>query len=389
MASPARSAESWTLSNLTSRALAHHPSLRAAGHTARAEQARNRGAARLADPRLVLAVEDMPADDPGWNAAQRTATLVQEVPGPGKRQRLRAATTASAIRAEAEVQAAQAEVARDVWVAWAEALGAIRQAALAGESRQAAQDLQRMAERGQQAGAWGEAEVLSARAEAEVAELAVQEAARRQQQALRALGLLTGAPAEAAQLDPAQLDTVPGAAPGGESPAVRLARADVAQQAAAERVVRGEAVPDVELSAGVGWAADTGDQLVELAVGLPLPLFNRRRAAIEGAREDRLAAEAQLEGAQAEAAAGRAALIADQQAARARVESYRTRLLPLARQSFAAATRSFEAGRTGWATVLEARRALARVESEHLEQLQAWHATAAGAAYHGIGPVEN
>lgn len=137
------------------------------------------------------------------------------------------------------MQAAQAEVARDVWVAWAEALGAIRQAALAGESRQAAQDLQRMAERGQQAGAWGEAEVLSARAEAEVAELAVQEAARRQQQALRALGLLAGAPVEAAQLDPAQLDAVPGAALGGESPAVRLARADVAQQAAAERVVRG------------------------------------------------------------------------------------------------------------------------------------------------------
>jgi cobalt-zinc-cadmium efflux system outer membrane protein len=385
----AHAADGWSLSNLVGHALTHHPALRSAGHAVRAEQARSLSTARWSDPRLVFQVEDLPADDPAWGSAQRTATLVQEVPGPGKRGHLRRAAAASVAQAEVEEQALRAALARDVWVAWADALAALRRTVAAGENRQAAQDLLRIAERGQQAGAWGEAEVLAARAEAEGAALDVQEAGRRQQQALRKLGLLVGAEVEAAQLDPAQLGTLPVAAAGGESPILRQARADLAQRAAAERVAQSAAVPDVELSAGLGWAAETGDRLLEFGVGLPLPLFNRRRGEIEGAREDRLAAEAALEAAHAEAAAGAESLRADLAAAQARVEAYGARLLPLARQSYAAAERSFEAGRTGWATVLEARRALARVEAEQIEQLQAWHAAAAGAAYHGIGSLEN
>ncbi len=386
---PARAAEAWSLSNLVSRTLAHHPALRAEGHAVRAEKARARVAAVRADPRLVFEVEDLPADDAAWGAAQRTVSLIQEVPGPGRRQRGREAAAAGVVQAEVEEAAVRAGLARDVWRAWADALATLRRVHAATANQQAAQDLQRIAERGQQAGAWGEAEVLAAQAEAELAALTTQEAERQQAQALRALGLLAGVSVAAGQLDPAQLDTLPAAAAGGEAPAVRQARAELAQRTAALRVAESAGVPDIELSAGLGWAAETGDRLVEFGVGLPLPLSGRRRGAVDAAREEQLAAEAALEAAQAEAAAGAEAVRAELGAAQARVAAYRSRLLPLARQSFAAAEQSFEAGRTGWSTVVEARRALARVESEQIEHLRAWHHAAAGAAYHGIAVQEN
>ena len=385
----ARAAEGESLSNLVSRALARHPALRAAGHGVRAELARARAADRLSDPRLVFEVEELPADDAAWGAAQRTISLVQEMPGPGRRSRVRAVAAAGIAQAEAEVAVARATLARAVWQAWADALAALRQAAVAESNRLAALDLQRIAERGQQAGAWGEAEVLAAQAESEQAALAAQEAGRRQAQALRTLGVLAGVPLEAAQLDPGDLDRLPALAAPGESPAVGLARAQLAQRAAALRVAESAGVPDFEVSAGLGWAAESGDRLVEFGVGLPLPLSGRRRNTVEAAREEQLAAEAALEAAQAEARAGAEAMRAELSAARSRVEAYRIRLLPLARQSFAAAERSFAAGRTGWSTVLEARRALARVEAEQIEHLRAWHHAAAGATYHGIAVEEN
>ena len=385
----ARAAESWSLSNLVSHTLAHHPALRAAGHAVRAETARARVAAGRADPRLVFEVEELPADDAAWGAAQRTISLVQELPGPGRRQRGREAAAADVVQAEVEESVMRTGLARAVWRAWAETLAALRQVHAAAANRQAAQDLQLLAERGQQAGAWGEAEVLAAQAESEQAALATQEAERQQARALRALSLLAGVPLAAGQLDPAQLDTLPAVAAGGEAPAVRQARAALAQRVAAARVAESAGIPAVELSAGLGWAAESGDRLMEFGVGLPLPLSGRRRGAVEAAHEERRAAEAALEAAQAEAAAGAEAVQADLAAAAVRVAAFRTRLLPLARQSFAAAERSFTAGRTGWSTVLEARRALARVEAEQIEHLRAWHLAAADAAYHGIAVQEN
>ena len=386
-ASPARSAEPLALSNLVEQALSAHPSIRAAGHAARARAEQAGGAGSWENPRLEFEVEDLPADDARWGAAKRTMALAQALPAPGKTSGRRAAAEAARMRSEVALAQARSALARSVWDDWAAALAGIRRTQAAEESLAAARELQRLVERAREAGAFGEAEVLAARAEAESAALEVEQSARRRDDALRSLEALIGAPVAVDRLDPAQLDRLTEVPPPAESLLVRGARADLAERAAAEHLAGLEGRPDVELRAGVGFDAYTDDPMLVFSVGVPIPLSARRRAEVAAAREERLAAEASLAAAQRAADLRARSLAAELRGARARVEASRDRLVPLARRSYDAARRSFEAGRAGWTTVLGARRELARAEAELIEQLQTWHAAAAESAQGAAAPM--
>jgi cobalt-zinc-cadmium efflux system outer membrane protein len=110
-----------------------------------------------------------------------------------------------------------------------------------------------------------------------------------------------------------------------------------------------------------------------VGVSLVLPLFDRNQGAILEAsrREDKALAE--LEAMRASVAAQATQALSHLTAALAQAQTLREKVLPGARQAFAASTKGYELGKFGFADVLDAQRTLFEAEAQALSAASQAH----------------
>lgn len=152
--------------------------------------------------------------------------------------------------------------------------------------------------------------------------------------------------------------------------AVERRRAELAQARAA-------AVPDVTVHAGYRRHTTTGGQGVIVGGTIDLPLFGRTRDAQAAVVADIARAEADAEAARREVRLALHTAVAALAASREAALGLRDRAIPAARSVFEAVREGYSLGRFSLMDVLDAQRALAGTERDHLDALVAFHAAVA------------
>ena len=321
------------------------------------------------DPKLTFGVENVPVSGAErWSLTSDGMTMrrigvMQDFVRGEKLEARTARARADAERELALLEAQKIDLRREVATAWLERhYAALSQALLEAQMREA--DLQASSARADVASGRGTGadaiSVLSLRAT-----LADRlEESRRQER--RATAMLSRWLGEAAERDL------------GEGPDVtRLARdvraleadidnhPDLAQyapmQAAAEadlRLAAAATKPDWSLEVSYGIRGSLYPDMVNIMVRTELPFFasTRQDPVTEARRRQLDQVRAQSEEARRRHAAEIHAAMADWEAARSRHFRYRDEIIPLARERERAVVASYEVGRAGLPTVIEARR---------------------------------
>ena len=383
-----------TLAEAQARVLAANPSLAARAAAIRATEGAVLQARALPNPVVLLEAEDF-GGGLGYDQAQTTLSLEQTIETGGKRGARTAvaqrAREAAALDMDAQRTALLAETARR----YAALLGAQERLAIRREILHITEELEATVRTLATAGEVAPLEIGRVEAERIVAASEVRRADAECELARNALAALWG-DAEPDFDGAAGVLAVPDPPPGPDevarrvdaSPALAVQRAAVARQEAEADARRREARPDLALLGGVRRLSGSDDTVFVAAVGIPLPLFDRRRGAIAEA-------DARRDEAASAAAAERVALQSD--ARRARIEALvsvedarilQGELLPRARTTYESVLEGYRRGKFRWLELLAARRDLVAMELRSVEaRLTAQTAAADLAALMGIEPV--
>lgn len=357
-----------TLDECLSRATAQNPSLRSGALREQSAAHRAKQASKRLNPKLEGEVENVAGsgDVSGFQSAETTVAIAQEIETGGKRrQRTRAAQAeAAVVRADEQVRrtAALFETRR----AFLGVLAAQERIRLSEEALAVIRDTEAVARAREQAGKGTAQEAESAHAEAEQAALELLERRAEQRDAVRELALcwgetdpsfdaVSGALGAAVETPPA-LDAL--LVQAAEAPARKAAEAQAAAAQAKVQVERAARLPNVELAAGMRHFSESDDVGFVASVGVPLPLFDRNLDAVraaqadaEAARLDAVADRLKAEGALRRLHARLAALANS-------CAGLRDRVVPSAERALGLARKAHEQGKTGYLEVLDARRSL-------------------------------
>ncbi|MBL8521282.1 MAG: TolC family protein [Betaproteobacteria bacterium] len=365
------------------------PSLQAQDAAVRAIRAQEASAGELPDPKLILAIDNLPTDGPDrFNLTRDSMTMrrvgVMQEFAAGDKRRLRSErATAEAQREAAVLAAARLNVRRDAAFAWLERHFAERQLAVLRELARES-ELQTMAmEAAVASGKAPTADPLAARLAALQVEDRILEGEKNVARATLSLERWVGTAAHAPLDAPPsfdrlshrheeltrELETHPHLAMYAPMQAVALAELRLAD--AARR-------PDWSLEVGFAQRGPAYSNMLSIGVRVDLPIFQSRRQ-----DPQHLARQAQLEQARSLAAdalrvhaAEVATTMADWSAAKLRVERYRARLLPLADERKAVALAAYRGGRSDLTTVIDAHKAALEIRINELtaqaELARAW-----------------
>ena len=393
-ATPALADGSITLADAQARVLAANPSLAARVAAIRATEGVVLQARALPNPVVLLEAEDF-GGGLGYDAAQTTLSLEQTIETGGKRGARTAVAERTREVATLDLAAQRAELLAETARRFAALLGAQERLAIRREVLKVTGELEAIVRTLAAAGEVAPFEVQRIEAERIIAGSELRRAEVDGELARSALAALWGDPEPDFDGAAGTLG-LPDPPPGpeevaqrvDESPAVAAQRTAVARQQAEWDARRREARPDVALVGGVRRLEASDDTVFLAAVGIPLPLFDRRRGAIAEAegRRDESAATAKAERIALQAAARRARLEALVAVDDARV--LRDELLPRARATYEAVVEGYRRGKFRWLELLAARRDLVAVELRAVDALVAAQTAAADlAALTGVEPA--
>jgi len=371
---PASPPSSLTLAQAVQAARAHSGARAAA--TARTDGAVRAAATadRWPNPSVELRSENWGSGAPGGLPADAFVVLTQPLELGGKRAARRGLADAAADEARAAETGVGAGADLAVIHRFVEAVTARDQARALADQAQEVAELVRVLARRVDAGTVPEADLRTLEVEHTRIDL------DRMAAELRGLRAMAGLSAWLGPDAPASVDalvTPPAPAPPVEAmataaldrrPDILAARARVAAADQAVRVERARAIPDLHLSGGV--KRTSGYETGVVALTMPLPLFDRNRAAI--AESDGLARAAALDLAFAERRATAEIAAAEHAAARlaAEARTIRTRLVAPARVARDAGRAAFREGTGSLLRLVDAERTYAEVE---LVALDLWH----------------
>ena len=349
-------------------ALAHHPDLRASMLEREASEGATQQAGASPNPELSALVEDT-------RQATRTTTLQwsQPIELGGKRAARISAARASQDQADLEVSSRRAQVRSQVMAAFHGVAVAQERVRLSDELGRLSSQAREAASKRVLAGKVSPVEALKAQvAEAQALSagtLAQAECRSAVAQLRQALGDPT-IQFERVEADVGRLPLAAQWAPLAQrleaSPSIARAQQEITRRQALSDLERARRTPDLTVTLGAKRDPQLGHDQAIVGVSLVLPLFDRNQGAILEAsrREDK--ARAELDAVRASVAAQATQALSQLDSALAQAQTLREKVLPAARQAFAASTKGYELGKFGFLDVLDAQRTLFEAETQAL-----------------------
>jgi cobalt-zinc-cadmium efflux system outer membrane protein len=360
-------------------ALLGNPELQGFSWEVRAEEARVLQAGLLPNPQLDLRYYELAQAD-GDEKSRTRVILSQDVELGGKRRKRVGLAEAERDVAGREYEARKAEVAATVGQRFVEVLGAQRRVEA---HRGCVEDFLAMSRRVTglvEAGVLGSLEIHRVARRVGMARIDLGGAESELAAARFALAATWGAGAprfteaagELAAVEPLpDLESVIELARAG--PEVALWDAEIERRRAALTLARSGRVPD--MTYGVGTRNEEGlddnDWLVDLEIGLPI--FDRNQGGIREAEYELARAQAERKAAETTVGEETAALYYALQESASRGATLRDEILPAARATFEAFRHVFERNGSNLDDLLDARRDLARAESDLATALVDYH----------------
>lgn len=380
-AAPARSV---TLSEVISAALARSPRLLAFGKGVSAARGEHDQAGAWPNPEVEAGVENFAGNGPysSFTSAELNYGISQELPLTGKiaaRQAIAAAALETAMLDEA---AARHDVIRDTTIAFMTAVAAEASVDLAREQKDLAADVLQSVSRRVSAAAAPLIQQSRSEVENASAALALDKAYRERDAARHALATVMGDDAFEASLARDAFDAFyainkPDPLPTSDStpPGIDTLRQDQTLTQAKARIDFEEAngLPDPRVSIGVREFQSTGDRAFLLSLGMPIPVLNSNRGAIEKVRQDALRTELDNRQAALDRAASLSRAHARLMRSYVEASTLKSSILPAATRAFRLARDGYAAGRFPYLEVLDAQRSLFLARQQQIDALRDFH----------------
>jgi outer membrane protein, heavy metal efflux system len=131
-----------------------------------------------------------------------------------------------------------------------------------------------------------------------------------------------------------------------------------------------ERVPNVDVQAGALYDNATKDNIAEVQVGIPLPVFNRNQGNIRKAQAELTSARCDVRRVELELRQRLAATFEQYQNARCQVEKYATQMLPNAQASLELVTKGYRQGEFNYVDLLIAQRTFFQVNLAYIDAIR-------------------
>lgn len=380
--SPSLEGPVWTLSELEALSIERNPTLRQAQAEVDAAAGMRRQAGRYPNLRVGSVGEEL-NNSPSLRGGEFGLFVEQTLVTGGKLQRAREAASGRQDQASAMQEAQLLRVRTTIRSRFYEALAAQRlvdlQGRLAELAAQAVEISQDLANVGQA----DRPDVLQAEIEGQAAEMALLEARFDLDAAWARLASAVGDArldrrALAGELEPyPNLDAEAALARVlAESPELALAQAGVTRAGAEERQARASVIPDIDAEAGfrnnpvIGASGAPIGREGFFRVGVDLPIFDRKRGAIQAAKARVTSAEAEAERVRLSLNERMADAYRHYATATALAARYRETMLPKAQQAYEMYLQNFRSMSGAYPQVLIAQRNWFQLQRDYVRTLE-------------------
>lgn len=367
-----------TLAEAETLAVAYHPAMREAEGRLRAAQGNWQQVGLRPNPEIGYLGEEM--GDSG-TAGKQGAFISKEFVTAGKLRLNRAVASRETAAAEQRLELVRLQLLTTVRIQYFEVLAAQRSLTLARQLTDIAAESVRASELRLKALDIPRVALLQSQIESESTSLLEQQASERYDAAWRRLATAIGLKdTQPRVLDDALVRPLPEftwdqarqrvLAGSPELSELRFA-VDRARWAV-ERATAGR-VPNVMLEGGAQHDNVTGDEIANVRLSMPLPLFDRNQGAITQAYGELAAAQAALEEKELALEQRLAAAMRDYATARERVTRFAEKVLPVARESLDIISKGYQEGELDYLAVLTIQQTYAEKNLSYLRDLEtAW-----------------
>lgn len=318
------------------------------------------------NPRIELDTEDLSLSS-GVSGSKTTLGIVQPIVlGDRRRTAVDTATAVQEVRL-AEVEARRRALFGDVAVSYARLVALGDQQRLEEELRNLATRTLVAAQARLDARAAPETDVIRPRVELHRIDAALARLAQERLAVTRQLGLLVGGVdlgsvqvADASPLNPPPLDPQElGRAVRAAHPSLVAAEREVDAAIARIAQLSAESVPDLDARLAAGYRGEEGDAIVELGLGMTVPLWDDRRGEAASLRLQVLRARQERTGVENSLLSELVAAVGEYEAARVQLEVFRDSIVPDAGRAFDQTTEAYRAGRATFLELFDAQRTMA------------------------------
>lgn len=273
--------------------------------------------------------------------------------------------------------AQQLRVLSDVRLRFYDSLVAQRRVELSDELVKIAGQSQDISQRLLQAQQVSQSDLLQAQIESQEAQILINNARNIKTEAWRRLAAVIGEPALEEKPLVGELDRgIPSyvweetySRILAENPQLLAAQARVEQARIATQRARREIIPNITTFVSVSQRAETGDTLVGVQAGGPIPIFNRNQGNILQADATLIAAENDVRRVELALRDNLSVTYRRYANARQQVDRYQNEILPRAKQSIDLVTRGYGAGQINFLSLLTSQRTYIRVSLTYLDSL--------------------
>jgi cobalt-zinc-cadmium efflux system outer membrane protein len=155
-----------------------------------------------------------------------------------------------------------------------------------------------------------------------------------------------------------------------ESPELAVARANVDRAQRALRRACAERIPNVDIQAGAAHDNATHDDIANVQIGLPIPIWNRNQGGIHRAQAELAAAQSDVQRVELDLHHRLASTYQRYANAKQQVDTYKSDILPDAKSSLDLVNNGYKQGEFKYLALLTSQRTFFQTNLLYLESLQ-------------------